>query len=99
MFSKVTIKKNLIILHNEGQWIYIYNQIMKEFGTGMAVRTRLKRELGFTYRRHEQWLDLAQGSDRVWGYCEKQIHLDFYSEQAQTWFVLRYLNQNTAVDQ
>jgi spore coat protein CotF len=32
-----------------------------------------------------------------WGHryhYQEQIHLDFYNEAAQTWFVLKYLNNN-----
>ena len=52
MSAKITVKKNLIIFHRPGEWIAIYTKIMQEFGRGMAVRTRLQRELGFTYRHH-----------------------------------------------
>lgn len=97
MSSKVTIKKNLIILHKD-QWFYIYKKIMNEFGKGMAVRTRLRRELGFSYRYHQELVNLAPPPE-CWTYYEQQVHLAFYSEQAQTWFILRYINKDTAVDQ
>jgi hypothetical protein len=65
-----------------------------------------KRELGFTVRRHK---GLEEHPKEIWEvmksegwhqrhHYQEQIHLDFYSESAQTWFVLKYLN-NTQVDQ
>ena len=47
---KVTIKKNLIVFHNPGEWSDIYAKILEQYGMGMAVKPRLKRELGFVYR-------------------------------------------------
>ena len=83
------------MFHNEGDWSAIYSKILADFGMGMAVRTRLRRELGFTYRHHQEWItfDITNGRPRK--YCEEQVHLDFYSEQAQSWFQLKYLNLNT----
>lgn len=93
MKAKFTIKKNLIVFHNEGDWSAIYSRILADFGMGMAVRTRLRRELGFTYRSHERWVEFDTMSDRVRRYQVKEIHLDFYNEQAQSWFQLKYLNR------
>ena len=92
MSSKVTIKKNLIVFHRPGDWSDIYSKILADFGMGMAVRTRLRRELGFTYRLHQEWIEFDRSGDRPRRYCEEQVHLDFYSEQAQSWFQLKYLN-------
>ena len=92
MSSKVTIKQNLIVFHNEGDWSAIYSRILADFGMGMAVRTRLRRELGFTYRSHERWVEFDTFNGRVRRYMVKEVHLDFYDEQAQSWFQLKYLN-------
>ena len=92
MSSKVIIKKNLIIFRKPGEWSEIYSKILKEFGMGMAVRTRLRRELGFTYRTYQQWIPFDKSGDRVRHYCEDQVHVDFYNESTQSWFILRYLN-------
>lgn len=92
MKPKVIIKKNLIIFRNRGDWSDIYARILREFGMGMAVRTRLRRELGFTYRSHQEWIPFDKSGDRLRHYCEEQIHLDFYNESAQSWFQLKYLN-------
>jgi hypothetical protein len=92
MTSKVTIKKNLIIFHKSGEWADIYGMIIRDFGRGMMIRTRLRREMGFTYRTHQEWITVDTSGDRERRYCEEQIHLDFYNEQAQSWFQLKYLN-------
>ncbi len=96
MSPKVTVKKNLIIFHRPGEWSDIYAKILQEYGMGMAVRTRLRRELGFTYRHH-RGLEPNE-SPRENGpthHYQDQVHLDFYNESTQSWFQLRYLNLNT----
>jgi len=93
MSAKVTVKKNLIIFHNPGDWSDIYAKILSEFGQGMAIRPRLQRELGFTYRYH-RGLELNEHpvpGGFIYHY-QDQVHVDFFTEQAQSWFILRYLN-------
>ena len=91
MSSRITVKKNLIVFHSPGDWSDIYARILKDFGMGMAVRTRLRRELGFTYRNYQEWIWVAQ-MDGGREFCEQQVHVDFYTESAQSWFQLKYLN-------
>ena len=66
---------------------------MKEHGTGMAVRTKMRRELGFTYRHHRGLVrnDIAIPGESDMHY-EEQIHVDFYNQSTQSWFQLKYLN-------
>lgn len=100
MSSNIIIKKNLIIFRKKGDWSDIYALILRDYGMGMAVRTRLRREMGFTYRNHQEWIVFDMTGDRERKYCEEQVHLDFYSEAAQSWFQLKYLNLgNTQVVQ
>lgn len=91
--KKVTVKKNLIIFHQPGEWSDIYALILRDFGMGMAIRPRLRRELGFTYRHHR---GLVPNTGPLEGrhamHYEDQVHVDFYSESAQSWFQLKYLN-------
>ena len=93
---KVTVKKNLIIFHNLGEWSDIYAMILRDFGMGMALRTRLRKEMGFTYRYH---LGLVANEhpykDGPNMHYEQQVHVDFFSEAAQSWFQLKYLNRPT----
>ena len=91
---KVTVKKNLIIFHNPREWSDIYAMILRDFGMGMALQARLRKEMGFTYRYH---LGLVANEhpykDRPSMHYEQQVHVDFFSEAAQSWFQLRYLNR------
>ena len=90
---KVTIKKNLIIFHKPGEWSDIYAMILRDFGMGMAIRFRLKRELGFVYRHHQGLVPNPHPyKDGPSMRYEDQVHLDFFSEAAQSWFQLKYLN-------
>jgi hypothetical protein len=96
---KVTIKKNLIIFHRTGEWSDIYAKILQEFGMGMAIRPRMQRELGFTYR-HFRGLEPNEHrrKDGPSMHYEDQVHLDFYNESTQSWFILRYLNNSLGAD-
>lgn len=95
MSSQVIIKENLIVFRQPGDWINIYRRILTEFGMGMAVRTRLRQELGFTYRYHQGLVPNPHPrKDGPTMHYEEQVHLDFYSKSAQSWFVLKYLNVN-----
>ena len=99
MSSRITVKKNLIVFHHPGDWIAIYSKILKDFGMGMAVRTRLRRELGFTYRNHKGLVPNEHPTDGIRHsmHYQEQVHLDFYTESSQSWFQLRYLNRSTEV--
>jgi hypothetical protein len=99
MSSRVIVKKNLIIFRKPGEWTDIYSQILRDYGMGMAVKTRLRRELGFTYRYHrglEKNEHPRAGAPTM--HYEDQVHLDFYNESAQSWFMLRYLNNSAGKD-
>lgn len=90
---KVTVKKNLIVFHQPGEWADIYACILRDYGMSMAIRPKLKRELGFTYRYYRGLV--ANEHPRKNGpthHYEDQVHLDFFDEKAQSWFQLKYLN-------
>jgi len=95
---KITIKKNLIVFHRSSEWSEVYARILQDYGMGMAVRPRLRRELGFVYRYHRGLVpNTTPRKDGPTMYYEDQVHLDFYSDSAQSWFQLKYLNLNTQV--
>ena len=100
---KVTVKQNLIIFHKPREWEEIYHQIFVDFGIKMSVSYVLRRELGFTVRSHQGLVPFEQPgpgdlvatnrySNKQTHYYEDQIHLDFYSASALSWFQLKYLN-------
>ena len=97
---KVSIKPGLIIFHKVADWEPIQYQLGLDHGTRIMLSWVCKRELGFTIRRHKglephpeaEWEVMrSQGWNHRYHYQE-QIHLDFYDPAAQTWFVLKYLN-------
>jgi hypothetical protein len=52
----------------------------------------LRRELGLSYRIHQEWIEFDSTEGRPRKYCEEQVHVDFYNDAAQSWFQLKYLN-------
>lgn len=95
MSRPVIIKQNLIVFCEPNDWSAIYAEILRDYGMGMAIRPRLQRELGFTYRYHRGLVPNTQArKDGPSMYYQEQVHLDFYSEPAQSWFQLKYLNVN-----
>lgn len=90
--KKIIRKHNLIIFRNADDWKIIYAKILQDYGQGMAISYRMRRELGFTHRYHQHWIEFDRSDGRPRYYAEHQVHLDFYSEQAQSWFELKYLN-------
>jgi hypothetical protein len=105
MSYRVTTKRNLIIFHNPEEWLTVLVRLEKDFGHAIRMRHIMRRELGFTARDH-QGLVPNRKLDKMWavlqsqpkvyedapGYhYEYQVHLDFYTESAQSWFILKYL--------
>lgn len=92
MSSQILIKKNLIVFRRPGDWSAIYTKILQDYGMGMAVRTRMRRELGFSYRIHRGLIPNGkQITDMPNMHYEQQVHVDFTNEAAQSWFQLKYL--------
>ena len=109
---KVTVKPGLIIFHNPKDWEPIQYCLGCDYGTRVLISYVCRRELGFTVRRHKAYVPWSEkytddentflssiGQDLSNRYTHQmEIHLDFYDQVQQTWFVLKYLN-NCAVDQ
>ena len=100
MSLKVTTKKNLIIFHDPDEWHTVLERLTQDFGTVIRMRHIMRRELGFTARDH-RGLEPNRKADPTllltpWEYhqgyhYEQQVHLDFYTESSQSWFILKYL--------
>jgi len=98
---KITVKQNLIIFHNPYEWYALANRLRYEHGAStMLISARCRRELGFTVRHHK---GLAEHDKDTWEimkiegfhnryHYESQVHLDWYSESAMSFFILKYLN-------
>jgi hypothetical protein len=70
------------------EWDRVREQIRTEFGPSMVMlRSRMRDELGFLPREHRDWVPKMDGGH--WG--ETVIHIDFYTEQARTWFLLKFI--------
>jgi len=98
---KITAKKNLIIFHKPHEWYELAQQLRVEYGISiMLISARCKRELGFTVRHHKgliphnliEWESMKEEGWTHRYHYEEQVHLDFYNDSQQTWFLLKYLN-------
>lgn len=90
--------KAVVLKHRE--WDQIFKQIKEDYSHSPAtylIRGRMRDVLGFTVREHQDWRYRSEeipGRDYDWRDERSQIHIDFYSEQAQTFFMLRYMNRD-----
>lgn len=68
------------------QWQRIRAELQTEYPkTVFMLRDKMKKVLGFTVREHKEWVPKMDG-----GYSEMQIHLDFYSANKRTMFLLKF---------
>jgi len=95
MTAGITVKTDLIIFDSEELWEPIRKKIVVEYGVSHLFRWVSKRELGFTVRLHQHWITINKNSygDDITPrrHCQNQVHLDFFSSSALTWFQLKYL--------
>ena len=100
MSYRTTTKKDLIIFHNPEEWLTVLVRLEKDFGQAIRMRFIMKRELGFTARDHRglernrtivDMMDSHHVSAPTGYHYEQQVHLDFYNEASQSWFILKYL--------
>lgn len=68
------------------EWLVVREKIRATHGDSMVLLSfKMRRELGFSVRRHTQWVPKMSG-----GYHDDIICIDFYTENAKTWFLLKY---------
>ena len=95
MTTGITVKTDLIIFDSEELWEPIRKKIVVEYSVSHLFRWVSRRELGFTVRFHHNWITINKNSygDDITPrrYCQNQVHLDFFSSSALTWFQLKYL--------
>ena len=82
------------VVLTESEWAQIYEQLAQEYPPShLLMRSVMRRELGFTVRRHRRWLPES------WDHPTRdEIHLDFYNDSAETFFTIKYLHGNTICD-
>lgn len=72
------------IILTVGQWQRIRKELHAEYPpTVFMIRDKMKRVLGFTVREHKSW-------DPAVVVSKFEIHLDFYSENKRTMFLLKF---------
>ena len=74
------------------QWKTIRSQLHEEYPkTVFMIREKMKRVLGFTVREHKEWIENPK-AEYEWdrGSYEFQIHLDFFSENKKTMFLMKF---------
>lgn len=52
----------------------------------------MQRELGFVPRFHQHWVDPDTDDDEFHGRYQDTVYLDFYDDAKETFFRLKYLN-------
>ena len=68
------------------QWKDIRKQLQEEYPrTVFMLRDKMKQVLGFTVREHKEFIPKPDGGS--YGF---EIHLDFYSENKRTMFLLKF---------
>jgi len=99
---KVEIKKNLIVFREPREWEAISARLVHEYGASILISWKCRRELGFSVRHHKGLVRWGDDGfyDKEWlepdlknrYHYEDQVHLDWYSESAMSFFILKYLN-------
>ena len=89
--------KAIVLKHRE--WDSIFQQIKKDYADNPStylIRDRMRDVLGFTVREHQEWnrSEGVPGRDYDWRDERSQIHIDFYTESARTYFIMKYMNND-----
>lgn len=72
------------VIITAGQWKTIREQLHNEYPKStFMIRERMKAKLGFTPRDHRHY-------DKEKGYYIEQVHLDFYSANKKTMFLMKF---------
>ena len=88
-------RKRMIRL-TERKWLLLYARLGEEYQhepSVLLIRGKMRRVLGFTDRRHREWIEAASirpGEDGKRGYIKEWVCLDFYDDALETWFRLKY---------
>jgi hypothetical protein len=83
------------IVLTEKEWNRIHRQLAAKYHdkpSVLLIKTVMRRELGFTVRRHKEWV--KDSAEDIWnsqGMYEWTIRLDFYNDELETLFRLTYL--------
>jgi len=82
------------VVLSPASWRAIRDELHKEQPRSVfALRSKMRKILGFTVREHREWvMTRPDPSDPTvdQGHYEDQVHLDFYSENKRTMFLMKY---------
>ena len=81
------------VILTTSQWKIIRKQLHEEYPkTVFMIRDKMKKVLGFTVREHRAWVDKPDtaGDDLNVGFYRFEIHLDFYSQNKRTMFLMKF---------
>jgi len=77
-----------VIILSLQEWRIVQDSIIAEHGRSMVLlRDKMRRELGFTAREHTY----KEDKFGIYYNVIREIHLDFYSDAAETMFRLKWL--------
>jgi hypothetical protein len=78
------------IVMPEDSWIKLRQHLIQtQPKSVMMMRWKMLEVLGFTDRLHTVWIDKPNRYGGM-GYQRREIHLDFFNESKQTFFLLKY---------
>lgn len=81
------------VILTTSQWKTIRRQLHEEYPkTVFMLRDKMRKVLGFTVREHKAWVDKPEtdGDDLNVGFYRFEIHLDFYSQNKRTMFLMKF---------
>lgn len=74
----------------EAKWRALEQRLKTDYPRSVLLsRSKMKRVLGFTTRAHREW-QCHRKTDGYWQEAVLMVHLDFFDEQKQTLFLLKY---------
>ena len=82
------MKQNNPIILSEDKWLKLLRQLQNDnHSSVILIREKMKVVLGFTARRHKEWILNKLNNRRE---TVEYICLDFYNESKRTMFLLKY---------
>jgi hypothetical protein len=72
----------------------VLTQEYKDEPSVLLIRDKMRRTLGFTQRYHKQWVETGKRDNgQAYGFYQEYTVLDFYTESAQSWFLIKFADQ------
>ena len=82
--SQMDLKPTRLTL---SQWDHLRTRLVKDYPVShIVMRSVMQRELGFTVRRHADWIQNRNNH----GFYQDCIYLDWYDANLKTFFLLKY---------